>query len=96
MSASNWAICPRCVRKAAANLKNVRAALLNSYGTIKAEEYEQALATIKDIDPEDFRTFRENYAFYGAEDGVVKADYSGYCAECGLMLGFTDEHPLPL
>lgn len=50
---------------------------------------------VKKVDPEDYRTFRELYEFYGASSGVIKVDFSGHCTVCELALDFTDEHPIP-
>lgn len=38
--------------------------------------------------------FREDYEFYGIEDGVVKVTYSGHCQECGAGVKFSHEHPI--
>lgn len=42
----------------------------------------QALAPV--VDSEQFRTFREDYEFYGADVGEVHAVYSGRCTVCGI------------
>jgi len=38
-------------------------------------------------------TFREDYEFYGASEGVLHISYSGHCGVCGLSPSF--EHVLP-
>lgn len=40
--------------------------------------------------------FREEYGIYGAETGTVTVEYSGECQRCGLVLKFTDLHPIPM
>ena len=94
MSADNWAVCPRCVKQARAAEAKALAKVMATYGKVPVEEFDRARADIPDLDPEKFRTFREDYEIYGAEDGTVKVSYSGGCDTCGLSLNFSDEHPL--
>lgn len=94
MSADNWAICPRCLDRelAAARAKQVEADA--AYGTATQDEYEALLLEArKPIDPEKFRTFREDYEFYGASDGVVTADYGGACSVCHLSVELKATQP---
>lgn len=95
MSADNWAICPNCVTKARAAAERQRAAAVESYGNVTADEFQARLAAVKDVRPEDFRTFREDYEIYGAEEGAVTVSYSGSCSTCGTSLQFTDHHAIP-
>ncbi len=61
MSADNWATCPRCVKRAeAAKAAQVTKAAA-SYGKVSEREYAEAIAAIKDVRPEDYQTFREDY-----------------------------------
>lgn len=39
-------------------------------------------------DPEECRTFREDYEIYGADKGTVLALYKGRCTTCGLNTSF--------
>jgi hypothetical protein len=94
MSASNWAICPRCVTRATRDHDSRLADVMATYGTVPVEEFDRARSQIKEVDPEDYRTFREDYEIYGATDGVVTVDYGGSCSTCGLSLSFKDDHPL--
>jgi endogenous inhibitor of DNA gyrase (YacG/DUF329 family) len=46
----------------------------------------------------DSSTFREDYCFSGASEGVVTAEYRGYCTTCGLKVSFdhvVDFYPTP-
>ena len=95
MSASNWAICPRCAARAAAAIEIAAADLFADYGKIPVAEFDERRAQIPSINREDFRTFREDYEIYGAETGTVKVDYSGACETCGLGLRFTEEKTIP-
>lgn len=86
MSADNWAICPRCLSEAqdARAAEERRVAAL--YGTVTVEEFDAARAALVDVKPEDYRTFREDYEIYGAEEGEVQASYSGGCTKCLLSV----------
>ena len=88
MSADNWAICPRCIKRARQRHDAEVATVVATYGKVPVEDFDAARAAIADVKPEDFRTFREDYEFYGAESGEVVAAYSGHCEECGLGLDF--------
>jgi hypothetical protein len=39
--------------------------------------------------------FREDYEIGGAETGTVTVSYRGECQQCGLLLEFKAEHPIP-
>ncbi len=91
MSANNWAICPRCLRRAQ---QGVPAAIKESYGQVPLEKFMADVAAVKPVSPEDFRTFREDYEIY-IRDGKVVVSYSGHCQTCGLGLNFTERKPIP-
>lgn len=91
MSASNWAICPRCLHEADKAVAAQRAELEAAYGKVPIDEFDQRRAAIKPVDPEAYRTFREDYEFYGATTGVLKMYYKGQCSDCGLAVETTDE-----
>jgi hypothetical protein len=95
MSADNWAICPRCVTKARTDRAKAEAAVEASYGRVSIAEFQRAQAALTDVNPEDYRTFREDYEIYGAGEGVVTVDYSGGCTKCGLSVSFTEKKPIP-
>lgn len=94
MSADNWAICPRCIKQARAEHDAAVARVMESYGQIPVEDFDAARAALKDVNPEDYQTFREDYEFYGAEEGHVVASYHGACGKCGLSLEFKHEEDL--
>jgi hypothetical protein len=83
MSADNWATCPRCLHAAETASANEREAVNAMYGTVPIAEFDRRRAELTDIDPEQYRTFREDYEIYGAESGTVVVDYRGGCAACG-------------
>jgi hypothetical protein len=89
MSASNWAVCPRCLHLAS-QAEAGRVASLQS--KLTAEEF----ASISDslaaaIDPEKFRTLREDYEFYGAGEGTVRWSYGASCDVCGLSVSLAGD-----
>lgn len=86
MSADNWAACPKCiaVAKGAADVKH--AEVYAQYGKVSPEEFDRLRETLSAVDPEDFRTFREDYEFYGADEGELQVSYSGGCTECDLRV----------
>lgn len=90
MSADNWAICPRCVNEAIEAFAAERAQVMASYGQIPLEEFDAARAALARPEPEDFRTFREDYEFYGAESGIIHISYSGHYSKCDLGLDIED------
>jgi hypothetical protein len=58
-------------------------------GKVSMEDFEKARkAAAKEVEREDYRTFREDYEFYGAEKGEVTADYAGKCEVCDLEVSF--------
>jgi hypothetical protein len=86
MSASNWAICPQCLDRASADAEKERAGVMSLYGSIPVHEFDAKREALREVKPEDFRTFREDYEFYGAEEGRVVARYTGGCGRCGLCV----------
>jgi hypothetical protein len=92
MSADNWAVCPQCLDRGLGESEALFQAAVEAYGKVSPEEYEQLRAKAQTpVDPEAFDTFREDYEFYGAEDGTVTASYSGHCQKCGLGVDFKHE-----
>lgn len=101
MSASNWAVCPRCKarNRAAINaLDDAKAlALSEAYGRVQPSEYITMVNTSPEypVLKDEGLTFREDYEIYGAEHGVVSVDYGGECTVCHLSVLFSEEHPIP-
>jgi len=100
VSADNWAGCPRCKAGNVDEVLRLEDALRQAYGKVSLEDYQkiQAQLTIAREDDDHLRdggrrNFREDYEIYGAEDGVIKLDYSGSCTKCGLRVSFDFEKP---
>lgn len=90
MSADNWTRCPRCVREAIAAKEVQHEAARAAYGTLPVEEFDRLRADAEE--PVKFEdTVREDYEFYGFEDGTVVAVYEGTCQKCGLSTKFRHE-----
>lgn len=94
MSASSYAACPRCTARAAARAQELLDAAADAYGIAGPGEYADMVAAASAAALPG-RTFREDYAVYGAETGTVTVSYGGSCEECGLALNFTSQHPIP-
>jgi len=58
-----------------------------TYGKVPVKAFDAARAKLGAA-PETDHTFREDYEFYGAEEGTVTAHYGGRCTECGLNVKF--------
>lgn len=94
MSASNWAVCPRCRKRKQAELDKRQAEVNELYGTVPFEEFDRARGEFETTDWTVPETFREDYEIHGAGDGVIHVSYGGGCSECGLSLNFEHVHPL--
>ena len=95
MSADNWAVCPRCDRLRTESIAARREAVAKAYGTVPVEEFDTMRAKLEeDSSKRPEPTLREDYEFYGAEEGTVHADYSCHCSTCGLSLKFSIEREL--
>lgn len=84
MSASNWDVCPKCLTEATKINDKATAEVYAKYGEVSPEEFDRLRKEIAIIDPEDFRTFREDYEIYGANEGEIQVKYSGECSQCNL------------
>lgn len=96
MSASNWTTCPRCTLRRARELEAMRTEVAAKYGQVSVELFDAMrarLAAAENAEPA--TTLREDYEFYGAEDGVVIADYSCSCSDCGLRGKFNYRYEIP-
>jgi hypothetical protein len=95
MSADNWATCPCCAKRREVDLAHRESQLKASYGHVPLADFDAAREQLANDQATGIEaTFREDYEFYGAEDGVVVASYTGGCTKCGLTLKFKHEHPL--
>ena len=89
MSADSWTTCPRCTERLDETKASEARRLADAYGKVDLEEYEamkSEIAKVQALTPNE--NFREDYEFYGAEDGEVTASYGGSCKDCGLKVSF--------
>ena len=96
MSASNYAVCPRCTRRAQKAAQDALAKAQEAYGQVGAGEYERLRSEAQEL----FQAtpgykFREDYEVYGADSGAVVVSYGGSCEACGLSVSFTHTVPIP-
>lgn len=95
MSADNWAVCPRCLRRARARHESEERRVQALYGQIPVEEFDAERASLKPVNEDEYRTFREDYEFWvTADTGEWFASYSGECSTCHLAHQFTREEPI--
>ena len=97
MSADNWTTCPRCAKRREAKLQAMRDEVAAKYGQIPVDEFDELRRQLFEAENTKLaETLREDYEFFGAEDGTVTAEYGCSCRECGLETSFTHEHELPV
>ena len=90
MSADDWSVCPKCRDTHAKAAEKAKLDAGEAYGKVSPEEYLKMLEAVTSWKnpAEAEATFREDYEFYGAEDGEIHAIYSGHCSVCGLTCKF--------
>lgn len=83
MSADNWAVCPRCLKRAEAERDKLERKVQDAYGKLPKDEY---LALVKKAEqpqkPLD-HTLREDYEQGTDEDGEYSVNYTCSCSKCG-------------
>lgn len=89
MSADNWAICPKCLHRARADLVVLAQRAADGYGVLPMAEFDALRAELdKGLDHEKYRTFREDYELHLDSVGDLNVSYVGSCSECGLKHEF--------
>jgi len=89
MSADNWGICPSCYNKALQSKNADRKTVEESYGKISLEDFNKMFKeAARKVEPEDFRTLREDYEIGVDREGTFEVTYSGHCSECGFIFRF--------
>lgn len=88
MSATNWAVCPNCLRRHAEKLARKKTELLPAYGVLPLEEFDVLRAEVQEMErahdqwgrDRDHLTLREDYNRVGVDEG---GDFSIlYVASC--------------
>lgn len=95
MSADNWAVCPRCEIGRQARIAEAEDEVAAAYGKVAIERWDEMRAAAEALKaaPAQY-TFREDYEFWGAEEGELNISYSGGCRECGLKHSFRYSEPM--
>ncbi len=96
MSADNWGICPRCLKRARAEWDQLQVDVEEGYGVLPPDEW-AALRDRSFKNPGDDlkNTLREDYEFWMTEDeGVLHVRYRAGCTEdgCGFSFNLEEEH----
>lgn len=95
MSASNWAVCPRCAKQREEKVTTMRREIESNYGVIPLAQHDALRRQLTEFENAKHEaTLREDYEFCGAEDGTVIAEYRCSCTKCGLESDFTHRHEL--
>jgi len=97
VSADNWAVCPRCTARRLTEVARLQGKADAAYGVVSVAEFDalrSAAEEMRNQRPEP--TFREDYEFYGVEDGILHISYSGGCKVCGLTHKVVRAEPLTL
>jgi hypothetical protein len=61
-----------------------RAAVMALYGKVSVDEFDRERSVLPTVDPEEYRTLREDYEFVDAKTGEVTAVYDCYGTTCDL------------
>ena len=94
MLANNWTVCPRCFDKAMMPWREEAEKVYKLYGIITWEEFIAALDQLPEKPSvQGSFTFKEEYDFHGAENGVVTWKYSGSCTKCKISVSGSGELP---
>lgn len=91
MSASNWAICPVCQKKAVDDLAKRAASVFAGYGKVPVEQFMSDMALLRSVILPKCETFREEYQQGIDEDGNYSVSYSGGCHVCNSLFEFKHE-----
>lgn len=96
MSADRWSECPRCKYLYDESVKEKINEIKSLYGKIPEEEYLQKYRDAKISLLKEFDTsMRQDYEFYGAENGVLNIRFSASCNECGFSWSYKHEEKIP-
>ena len=94
MSADNWTVCPQCYDKAMIPWREEAEKAQKLSGILTLEEFIEVLDQLPEKPSvQGCFTFKEEYCFYGAKDGVVIWKYSGSCTKCKISVSGSGELP---
>lgn len=93
MSLKNWAICPRCRAKAAAESVDLDRRAAESYGKVPAAEY-LAMRARAEQPPPVGETMRERVVAGFTSAGFFQVTYTGHCVICDFTHSYA--HCVPV
>lgn len=94
MSADNWRVCPRCMRRKEKAQEEMVREVAESYGKVPADLY--LLKCKKAADGFEIQcAYREDYELGTSEDGKLYVIYHGWCQDCGYGVDFRHEQAVP-
>jgi len=83
MSADNWAVCPRCKKRRAAERLAKQEAAAKAYGKVPADEWQRMTAEANAAH-DDEEELREDYTIHTDETGEFYVGYRCVCQRCGF------------
>ena len=87
MSASNWAVCPKCKRKVERAQADLLSRVETDYGKITADEYRDLVERSSQPCEEEETMLREDWEL-GIWKGEFCIHYSASCEKCGFSHKF--------
>lgn len=98
MSADNWAVCPKCLKKANDDLEKAREKLNKAYGIVPSIEYlkmfQETERSIESVSSYAMKAeLREEYEI-GIDENNFYVSYSASCQECGFKYSYQTEEKI--
>jgi hypothetical protein len=95
MSADNWGVCPRCLKKQIETQAKKVQEVNDSYGKVSQEVYMKNLEDLQRRKLIEEFTLREDYDIGVDGDGEFHIDYRASCENCGLEFGYKHAEVIP-
>jgi hypothetical protein len=97
VNASNWAVCPKCLRKRREAVAKAEKKSSDSYGKVSKEAYQSLHKKAADLASEGQEpTLQEDYELGIYEDGSFYVRYTANCEQCSFGHRFVhDEQVIP-
>lgn len=93
MSADNWGICPKCIRRHDDQRAVLEQRLEDDYGKVSREDYKRLEQDVADFPLDHEKTeLREDYEFVLFDDGTFYAKYVARCQNDECDFEFTFKH----
>ena len=88
MSADNWAVCPRCLKREIERREDLDKQVKEKYGKLAQSEYLALVEKSKVPQQPVKQTLCEDYKLGTNEDGLFEVNYSCGCSVCGYKAKF--------